>query len=62
MSKYYDDPVAIKSPVIARTRFYGQYINIQDLQLQLYRDASRCDDGAKAYILSLVDRLDKLGR
>lgn len=52
-----------ESPIVIRTRFMNQFVNIQDLQAQLYRDASQSDDYAtKEYIQELIDRLEKLKR
>ena len=50
-----------ESPLAVRTRFHGQFICIQDLQAQLYRDANFAErDGTKEYILALADRLGRL--
>jgi len=49
------------SPVVVRTWFMDQFVNIQDLQSQLYRDMSHVGDlMLKDYIQELIDRLEKL--
>jgi len=49
----------MKSPITVRTRFRGDYINIQDLQSQLYRDKDQVNHPAIAdYIRELIERLD----
>jgi len=50
-----------ESPVVIRTRFHSQFVSIQDLQMQLHRDARLAtDEGVEDYIQQLIDRLDKL--
>ena len=52
-----------ESPVVIRTRFQSQFVSIQDLQTQLYRDADRASDPLlKDYIREMIDRLEKLKR
>ena len=52
---------ATKSPVVVRTRMRGQFVNIQDLQTQLYRDKDRTSSfDVMDYIGELIVRLEKL--
>lgn len=55
------DMKTTESPVVIRTRHYGEYINIQDLQLQLYRDKDLVDSyETRQYVEGLIKRLNKL--
>lgn len=62
MNTYGYDTRRATSPIVIRTIRLGQFVNINDLQAQLYRDIALGNEdlSPKDFILDLIERLDKL--